>query len=224
MKKMWMRKKKNREFTPFRHPSLVLHLQTCPFCLRFQSHYKMGPQGCTLHYCIFRLRDWPFNFQWHMLPQMNHVAKDNNSQLKLDFVCCKIFHLRMATRLGNYLLDHVKKMTTIACFIYQPKLHQIVCLFLLINHVLMSFFFKKKTNPGSTDRDTTAIPTSRKLQFLVVTQSTPAFFISFCITANLFLSLSNAKILLQEKGKKSISQSDCLTDWLIDRQTDKLNF
>ena len=137
-----------------------------------------------------------------MLPQINHVATDrNDSQLKLDFVCCKIFHLRMATRLGNHLLDHVKKMTTIACFIYKPKLHQIVCLCLLIYQILMSFFLKK-TNPESTDSDTTAIPTSRKLQFLVVTQSTPAFFISFCMTANLFLSLSNAKILLQEKEKK----------------------
>ena len=44
-----------------------------------------------------------------MLPQINHVGTDNDSRLKLDFVCCKIFHLRMAPRLGNYLLDHVKK-------------------------------------------------------------------------------------------------------------------
>ena len=45
--------------------------------------------------------------------------------------------------------------------------------------------------------------TSRKLQFVIVTHSTPAFFIRVCITANLFLSLSNAYIFLTSKQKKT---------------------
>ena len=72
----------------------------------------------------------------YMLPQINHVATDrNDSQLKHDFVCCKIFHLRMATRLENYQKNYNCLFRN-----YQPKLHQIVCLCLLIYQVLMSFF------------------------------------------------------------------------------------
>ena len=45
--------------------------------------------------------------------------------------------------------------------------------------------------------------TSKKLQFVVVTQSTPAVLISLCITVSLFLSVSNANILLQVEYERN---------------------
>ena len=54
--------------------------------------------------------------------------------------------------------------------------------------------------------DFSVIPTSKKLQFDVVTQLAPAIFISLCITASLFLSVSNENILLSKtkKGKEYV--------------------
>ena len=51
--------------------------------------------------------------------------------------------------------------------------------------------------------DFSVILTSKKLQFDVVTQVAPAVFISLCITASLFLSVSNENIFLSKtkKGK-----------------------
>ena len=49
--------------------------------------------------------------------------------------------------------------------------------------------------------DFSVIPTSKKLQFDVVTQLAPAIFISLCITASLFLSVSNENILLSKTKK-----------------------
>ena len=62
------------------------------------------------------------------------------------------------------------------------------------------FRFYLPSTESSLDRETSAnlTPTSRKLQFVVVTQSTPAVFISFSITDSLFLSVSNPNIFLQE--------------------------
>ena len=50
--------------------------------------------------------------------------------------------------------------------------------------------------------DFSVIPTSKKLQFDVVTQLAPASFISLCITASLFLSVSNENILLSKTKKR----------------------
>ena len=50
--------------------------------------------------------------------------------------------------------------------------------------------------------DFSVIPTSKKLQFDVVTQLAPAIFISLCITASLFLSVSNENILLSKTKKR----------------------
>ena len=50
--------------------------------------------------------------------------------------------------------------------------------------------------------DFSVIPTSKKLQFDVVMQLAPASFISLCITASLFLSVSNENILLSKTKKK----------------------
>ena len=50
--------------------------------------------------------------------------------------------------------------------------------------------------------DFSVIPTSKKLQFDVVTQLAPAIFISLCITASLFLSVSNENIFLSKTKKK----------------------
>ena len=139
---------------------------------------------------------------------MNHVAKDNNSQLKLDFVCCKIFHLRMATRLGNYLLDHVKKMTTIACFIYQPKLHQIVCLFLLINHVLMSFFFKKKLTPGQLTETPPLYQPPGNYSFLLLHSPPRLFSSAFALLRTSFCHCQTQRFCYRKKEKKaSVSQT-----------------
>lgn len=58
----------------------------------------------------------------------------NDSQLQLDFVCFKIFHLRMATRLGNYLLDHVKKNDyNNYCLFHIPTQAAPNCLFVSFN-------------------------------------------------------------------------------------------
>ena len=50
--------------------------------------------------------------------------------------------------------------------------------------------------------DFSVIPTSKKLQFDVVMQLAPASFISLCITASLFLSVSNENILLSKTKKR----------------------
>lgn len=54
--------------------------------------------------------------------------------------------------------------------------------------------------------DFSVIPTSKKLQFDAVTQLAPAFFTSLCITASLFLSVSNENIFLSKtkKGKEYV--------------------
>ena len=54
--------------------------------------------------------------------------------------------------------------------------------------------------------DFSVILTSKKLQFDVVTQLAPAVFISLCITASLFLSVSNENIFLSKtkKGKEYV--------------------
>ena len=64
--------------------------------------------------------------------------------------------------------------------------------------------------------DFSVIPTSKKLQFDVVTQQAPAVFISLCITASLFLSVSNENILLfKTKKEKEYVKHICSTMFFI---------
>ena len=52
--------------------------------------------------------------------------------------------------------------------------------------------------------------TSKKLQFVIATHSTPATLISLCITLSLLLSGSNANIFLQKKSHSIVNHSQIL--------------